>query len=80
MQLLKPYFEDFLCLLYDAQILDGFTILRCRNINARFGRQNVNWELAQVSESHEDQYENRLVLHDRARHFGSPTVAGRDLK
>ena len=48
MQLLKPYFEDFLGLLDDAQILDGFKTLRCRN-NAHFGTGKVNWELAQVS-------------------------------
>ena len=36
------------CLLYKAQILDGFKTLRYRN-NAHFWREKVNWELAQVS-------------------------------
>ncbi len=48
MQLLEPYFEDFPRLLYDAQILDRFKTLKCRN-NAHFGREKVNWEFAQVS-------------------------------
>ena len=49
MQLLKPYFEDFLCLLYGDQqkILDGSKTLRCRN-NAHFWREKLNWELAQT--------------------------------
>ena len=47
MQLLKPYFGDFLYLLYVAQILDGFKTLGWWN-TGHFWRGKVNWELAQV--------------------------------